>query len=86
MKRRNPDQLVRATSTTPIAAASLTDAQLLDIANERGYKLACRCIRCGHWMAAEPVSLDHIGPTCRRKLDAADQQRLLKTSLPQVAS
>jgi hypothetical protein len=46
-----------------------TDAELLDELYRRGFKLAARCIRCGHWMAAD-VPLDHIGPKCRRKLDA----------------
>ena len=49
---------------------ALTDAQLLALAYARGYKLAARCIVCGHWICAEPVPLDHIGPTCRRRLDA----------------
>jgi hypothetical protein len=69
-KRKGPALGSRPSSNTTNAAPSLTDAALLELAYARGYKLACRCLRCGHWMAAQPVPLDHLGPKYRRRLDA----------------
>lgn len=52
------------------AAPSLDDgldAQVLDEAKARGFRLAARCSACGHWLvAAESVAL-HLGPVCRGK-------------------
>lgn len=48
-------------------AEDRADAELLALAAERGYRLACRCVDCGHWLA-DPVSVrHHRGPTCRRR-------------------
>ncbi|WP_222428525.1 DUF6011 domain-containing protein [Mycolicibacterium porcinum] len=43
------------------------DAQVLDEAKARGFRLAARCSACGHWLVAtESVAL-HLGPVCRSK-------------------
>jgi len=70
MKTRKGAALADRPSPNLTDAASLTDAHLLDEAYRRGYRLSCRCIRCGKWLTAEPVHPTHIGPKCRRRLDA----------------
>jgi len=44
--------------------------QLLDELRDRGYRIAVRCIRCGHWLTADRSVAEHTGPRCRRR-DAA---------------
>jgi hypothetical protein len=43
------------------------DAAVVAAAAERGYRLATRCLDCGHWLA-NPISVAaHRGPRCRAR-------------------
>lgn len=43
------------------------DVELLALAAERGYQMACRCLDCHRWLA-DPVSVTyHRGPICRKR-------------------
>jgi hypothetical protein len=51
-------------------AEDRADEALLLAAAERGFVLATRCLRCGHWVTAPSSVSAHMGPVCRAK--AAD--------------
>jgi hypothetical protein len=78
-KRRNrpgtaswaaPTSSTSSPDSTGVNGHPLSDAQLLDLAYARGYRLAARCICCGKWLVDETSLRAHIGPAFRRRLDA----------------
>lgn len=61
-----PDHRVEAPTSEDRA-----DAQVLADAADRGFRLAVRCLDCGHWLTrANSVRL-HRGPKCRARGGAA---------------
>ncbi len=81
--RRSPGVETRATSTPPSATAKDTahraedgfqadaedrdDAVFRAEASARGYKLATKCLDCGHYVVNEVSVRAHRGPVCRKR-------------------
>lgn len=55
--------------TAPTADDRL-DAQVIDAALARGFRLAARCTRCHQWVVAAESVAAHMGPVCRAKTAA----------------
>lgn len=51
-------------------AVDRAEAAVLAEAKRYGYRLAVRCVNCGHWLVAERSIADHVGPVCRRRVTA----------------
>lgn len=51
----------------PLDAEDRADLAVLLAAAERGYRLATRCLDCGHWLVNQRSVLAHRGPRCRAK-------------------
>lgn len=51
----------------PERTEDLLDAAVLAAAEERGYRLACRCTKCGSWLVARKSVIACMGPVCRRR-------------------
>lgn len=52
---------------TPERTEDFLDAAVLAAAEERGYRLACRCTKCGSWLVARKSVIACMGPVCRRR-------------------
>lgn len=46
------------------------DAQVVEAAKARGFRLATRCTRCNQWVVAAESVAAHMGPVCRAKVAA----------------
>ncbi|AFM16984.1 hypothetical protein Mycch_2201 [Mycolicibacterium chubuense NBB4] len=46
------------------------DAQVIEAANARGFRIAARCTRCRQWVVAAESVAAHMGPVCRAKAGA----------------
>lgn len=52
---------------TPPTPDERIDAAVIAAARQRGFDIAVRCARCGHWVVAAKSVAAHLGPTCRAK-------------------
>jgi hypothetical protein len=50
-----------------LTAEDRADFDVIIAAAERGFRLATRCVDCGHWLAAPSSVSAHRGPRCRAK-------------------
>lgn len=48
-------------------AEDRADAELLAEAERRGYRLAVRCVDCGHYVVSAASIAAHRGPKCRAR-------------------
>ena len=48
------------------------DAEVIDAAKARGFRLAARCTRCHQWVVAAESVAAHMGPVCRAKAAAEE--------------
>jgi hypothetical protein len=48
-------------------AEDRADTAILAAAEALGYRLAIRCLDCGHWLASPKSVAEHRGPVCRAK-------------------
>lgn len=51
----------------PLTAETRAEIDLLITAAEMGYRLATRCLDCGHWISAPSSVRRHRGPRCHAK-------------------
>jgi hypothetical protein len=51
----------------PLDAETRAEIDLLIKAAEMGYRLATRCLVCGHWVSSPASIRRHMGPTCAAK-------------------
>jgi hypothetical protein len=51
----------------PLTPEDPADLDVLKAAFERGYRLAGRCLDCGHWITVESSLRRHLGPRCAAK-------------------
>jgi hypothetical protein len=50
-----------------LAADDRLDAEVLAVAEARGFRLAVRCRECGAWLVSHKSVALHIGPVCRAR-------------------
>ena len=62
----SPDHCVQAPTLD-----DRVDAQALAAAADRGYRMAVRCLDCGHWLVNGKSVRLHRGPVCRARAAAS---------------
>lgn len=53
---------------TAPTSADRGDQAVIDAAEARGFRVAVRCLDCGHWLASPASVSAHRGPRCRARL------------------
>jgi hypothetical protein len=66
-QNENVDEVVCSIVFAPDAEDGL-DAEALEGARARGFRLATRCLDCGHWLVAERSVSQHRGPRCAARV------------------
>lgn len=61
-------RLIGLQPTEPVTAEDRADIEVLANAEDRGFRLATRCLVCGQWLVAAKSVRLHVGPKCRKRV------------------